>query len=151
MVPKGSSLHSQEPRTYHWSPYWARWIQSTLSHSISPRPILILSSYLCLGLQRCRYCPKFYMNFSPLPNICTLVMFSKDLLPIRDTASCFKLFSIWNESNKCLPMQTLLQVLFKHILISLTANGLQIWRVVVNILNKQLQRVLLQLEGSVRG
>jgi hypothetical protein len=37
-------------RAYHWSLPWDRWIQSTTSHPISIIPILILSSYLRLGL-----------------------------------------------------------------------------------------------------
>jgi len=36
-------------RARHWSLCWARWIQSTPSHSISLRFILILSSHLYLG------------------------------------------------------------------------------------------------------
>jgi hypothetical protein len=34
----------------HWSLSWARRIQSTSSHTVSPRFVLILSSKLCLGL-----------------------------------------------------------------------------------------------------
>jgi len=37
-------------RTRHWSLSWARWIQSTPSHPISPRSILILSSHIRLGI-----------------------------------------------------------------------------------------------------
>jgi hypothetical protein len=35
---------------HHWSPSWARRIQSTTSHPISLRSTVVLSSYLCLGL-----------------------------------------------------------------------------------------------------
>jgi hypothetical protein len=34
----------------HWSLLWATWIQSLFPHPFSLRSILILSSYLCLGL-----------------------------------------------------------------------------------------------------
>jgi hypothetical protein len=37
-------------RACHWSLSWARWFQSTLSHPISLRSILILSYHLCLCL-----------------------------------------------------------------------------------------------------
>jgi hypothetical protein len=37
-------------RAVHWSLFWARSIQSTPSHPISLRSILILSTYLRLGL-----------------------------------------------------------------------------------------------------
>jgi hypothetical protein len=37
-------------RTRHWSLSWARWIQFTISHLLSVRCFLILSSHLCLGL-----------------------------------------------------------------------------------------------------
>jgi hypothetical protein len=37
-------------RARHWSLFWARWLQSTPSHTISLRSILILSSHLRLGL-----------------------------------------------------------------------------------------------------
>jgi hypothetical protein len=30
-------------RTHYWSPFWSRWIQSTPSHLISLRPVLMLS------------------------------------------------------------------------------------------------------------
>jgi len=34
----------------HWPLSWARWIQSTPSHTNSLRSILMLSSYICQGL-----------------------------------------------------------------------------------------------------
>jgi hypothetical protein len=37
-------------RTRHRSLFWARWIQSTLPNPVTLRSILILSSYLCVGL-----------------------------------------------------------------------------------------------------
>jgi len=42
-------VHYHVPRAHHWSLFWARWKQSTPSHPISLRPILILS-YLHLSL-----------------------------------------------------------------------------------------------------
>jgi hypothetical protein len=42
-------------RACHWSLLWAKWIQSTPSHSISPRSILILSSHINLGLLSLHY------------------------------------------------------------------------------------------------
>jgi len=37
-------------KALHWSLLWARWIQSIISHSISQRSILILSSHVRLDL-----------------------------------------------------------------------------------------------------
>jgi hypothetical protein len=37
-------------RVCHWSLSWARWSQSTTSHTISLRSIPLLSTYLCLDL-----------------------------------------------------------------------------------------------------
>jgi hypothetical protein len=38
-------------RACHWSLSWARWIQSTSSHTLSVRSIMILSSHVRLRLQ----------------------------------------------------------------------------------------------------
>jgi hypothetical protein len=54
---------------HHWSQSWARWIQSTHSHPISLRFILILSSNLCLRhpsslslqISRSEFCALFHI------------------------------------------------------------------------------------------
>jgi len=57
-------------RAHHLSLSWARWIQSTTSHTISLRSILILSSDPCLGFLSCSslyiFQPKYCMHFSSL-------------------------------------------------------------------------------------
>jgi hypothetical protein len=45
-----AKVHYHATRACQWSSSWAWWIQSTPSHPISLRFILILSSHLCLGL-----------------------------------------------------------------------------------------------------
>jgi hypothetical protein len=45
-----SSLPFMFTRARHWFLYWARCIQSKISHPVSLRSILILSSYLLLSL-----------------------------------------------------------------------------------------------------
>jgi hypothetical protein len=54
----------------HWSLFWARWIQSTISHPITLRLILILSFHLCLylpsGLFPSDFHTKVCMQFSSL-------------------------------------------------------------------------------------
>jgi hypothetical protein len=54
-------------RTRHWYLSWARWIQSTTSHRITVRCILILSSYLCQRLPNGNFLSgfpnKFCMHF----------------------------------------------------------------------------------------
>jgi hypothetical protein len=49
-------------RALHWSLSIARPIQSTPTHSVSPRPISILSTYLCLGLPRGLFPSGFPIN-----------------------------------------------------------------------------------------
>jgi hypothetical protein len=55
----------------HWSPSWITWIQSATPHPVTLRWILILSSYLCLGLQSGLFLPgfptKIFTHFSSLP------------------------------------------------------------------------------------
>jgi len=57
-------------RAHHWSVSWARWIQSTTSHSISLRSIVILFSHFHLGLQMISsiqvFQSKYCKHFSPL-------------------------------------------------------------------------------------
>jgi len=48
--------------TRHWSLSWARWIQSTTSHNISLRYILILSSHLRQGLLSCPFLQVFFLQ-----------------------------------------------------------------------------------------
>jgi hypothetical protein len=43
---RNPKVHCRVHNSPHWSLSWARWIQSTPSHRISLRPILILSSHL---------------------------------------------------------------------------------------------------------
>jgi hypothetical protein len=61
-------------RALHWSLSWARSIQSILSHPISLRTILILSTYLRLGLP----CGLFPSGFRT--NILHAVLFSTFVL-----------------------------------------------------------------------
>jgi hypothetical protein len=62
-------------------------------------------------------------NFSPTWFSWTFIMayYKEKLKSNGDKASYFRPFWIGNLSDKCLPVWTLLQVLFKHILISLTS------------------------------
>jgi hypothetical protein len=58
-------------RARHWSPFWARWIQSTSSKPLSLRPILILSFDLRADLPRCLFpselLTKIWMHLSSIP------------------------------------------------------------------------------------
>jgi hypothetical protein len=42
-----------------WAVFWARWIQSSISHLISLRSMLLLPSYLCIGLPSDVFFPGF--------------------------------------------------------------------------------------------
>jgi hypothetical protein len=54
-------------RARHWSLSWVRWIQSTPSHLISLRLILILSSHLGVRLPSVLFRQVFHQNFYGFP------------------------------------------------------------------------------------
>jgi hypothetical protein len=59
----------------HWFLSWARWIQSTLSHPISIRFILILPFHVCLGLPSGHFPTGFP----------TKILYAFLISPVRDT------------------------------------------------------------------
>ena len=78
-----------------WSLFWARWFQSTFSHPISSRSILILLSHIssrainllliCTCMEVCFVCV--------VPNYLNCATFSKDLSPIFLLQFCPALIS----------------------------------------------------------
>jgi hypothetical protein len=96
----------------HWSLSWARCTQSTPSHPISLRSILILSSHLRPGLPCSSslqvFQPKYFMHFSSLP--CVLHLLDLTTL-IRKKASrawfcrCSSVVPFW-VLLRCLPYES---------------------------------------------
>jgi hypothetical protein len=89
-------------RAIHWSLSWARSIQSLPSHPISLRSILILSTYLRLGLPSGLFPSGFptnvlYAFFSPIRVTCPVHLILIDLIILIILEEEYK----WRSSSLC--------------------------------------------------
>jgi hypothetical protein len=84
-------------RAFHWSPYWARWIQSIPPHHIHLRSVLILSSHLRVVLSSGHFLSGF-----PTRTLCAILFYMRVRCPTRTgagKANCWDEISKWHPWN----------------------------------------------------